>query len=72
MGGLKEERSDLFSNLLDANEHEEDRAAKLSDSALIGTRLLVWCSSEGLLKARSIIRCGLELRERVCVHDGWV
>ena len=39
--GLKEERSDLFSNLLDANEHEEDRAAKLSDSALIGTRLPV-------------------------------
>ena len=46
--GLKEERSDLFNNLLDANEHEEDRAAKLSDSALIGTRLLalIWRSAE--------------------------
>ena len=38
--GLKDERSDLFSNLLDANEDEEDSAARLSDSALIGTRLL--------------------------------
>ena len=38
---LKDERFDLFSNLLDANEHEEDSAAKLSDSALIGTKLLV-------------------------------
>ena len=40
--GLKEERSDLFSNLLDANEDEEDSAARLSDSALIGTKLLVF------------------------------
>ena len=40
--GFKEERSDLFSNLLDANEDEEDSAAKLSDSALIGTKLLVF------------------------------
>ena len=40
--GLKDERSDLFSNLLDANEHEEDSASKLSDSALIGTKLLVF------------------------------
>ena len=37
----KELRYDLFSNLLDANEDEEDIAAKLSDSALIGTRLPV-------------------------------
>ena len=36
--GVKEARSDLFSSLLDANE-EEDSAAKLSDSALLGARL---------------------------------
>ena len=34
--GVKEARSDLFSNLLDANEEEGDSAAKLSDSALLG------------------------------------
>ncbi|KAI0760164.1 cytochrome P450 [Fomes fomentarius] len=32
----KEERYDLFSNLLDANEDEVDNEAKLTDSALIG------------------------------------
>ena len=32
----KEERYDLFSSLLDANEDELDNEAKLSDSALIG------------------------------------
>ena len=36
--GVKEARSDLFSSLLDANEEEEDSAAKLSDSALLGAR----------------------------------
>ena len=41
--GAKEERSDLFSNLLDANEEEEDSAAKLSDSALLGARLNILC-----------------------------
>ena len=40
--GLKDERFDLFSNLLDANEDEEDSAARLSDDALIGTKLLVF------------------------------
>ena len=33
---FKEERHDLFSSLLDANEDEEDSAAKLSDDALLG------------------------------------
>ena len=37
--GVKEARSDLFSSLLDANEEEEDSAAKLSDSVLLGARL---------------------------------
>ena len=41
--GAKEERSDLFSSLLDANEEEEDSAAKLSDSALLGARLNILC-----------------------------
>ena len=35
----KEERYDLFSSLLDANEDEEDSAAKLSDDALLGMRV---------------------------------
>ena len=34
---VKEEQHDLFSSLLDANEAEEDSAAKLSDGALLGT-----------------------------------
>ena len=34
----KEERYDLFSTLLDANEDEGDSEAKLSDSAVLGTR----------------------------------
>ena len=33
---VKEERHDLFSNLLDANEIEHDSAAKLSNEELIG------------------------------------
>ena len=33
---VKEERYDLFSSLLDANEGELDSTAKLSNSALIG------------------------------------
>ena len=33
---FKEERADLFSNLLDANEEEQDSEAKLTDSKLIG------------------------------------
>ena len=41
--GVKEARSDLFSSLLDANEEEEDSAAKLSDSALLGARLNILC-----------------------------
>lgn len=32
----KEERYDLFSSLLDANEEESDSAAKLSDDELMG------------------------------------
>ena len=40
--GVKEARADLFSSLLDANE-EEDSAAKLSDSALLGARLSILC-----------------------------
>ena len=34
---VKEERYDLFSTLLDANEDEGDSEAKLSDSAVLGT-----------------------------------
>ncbi|RPD56051.1 cytochrome P450, partial [Lentinus tigrinus ALCF2SS1-6] len=37
---VKEERNDLFSNLLDANELEHDSAAKLSDEELIGNVFL--------------------------------
>ncbi|EJF57962.1 614/534 cytochrome P450 [Dichomitus squalens LYAD-421 SS1] len=37
---VKDERFDLMSNLLDANEDETDSAAKLSDSALIGNVFL--------------------------------
>ena len=33
---VKEERYDLFSSLLDANEEEADSEAKLSDSKVIG------------------------------------
>ncbi len=33
---VKEERHDLFSNLLDANEGEDDSEAKLSDEELVG------------------------------------
>ena len=36
---VKEERFDLFNTLLDANEAEEDNAAKLSNEALLGTRI---------------------------------
>ncbi len=36
----KEERYDLFSNLLDANEDEVDNEAKLTDSALVGKLFL--------------------------------
>ncbi|KAI0720704.1 cytochrome P450 [Cerioporus squamosus] len=37
---VKEERHDLFSNLLDANEEEHDSDAKLSDEELIGNVFL--------------------------------
>ena len=33
---VKEERHDLFNSLLDANEAEEDNAAKLTNEALLG------------------------------------
>ncbi len=38
---VKEERHDLFTSLLDANESEEDSAAKLSDDALLGTHICI-------------------------------
>ena len=34
---VKEERHDLFTSLLDANEDEADHEAKLTDSELFGT-----------------------------------
>ncbi|KAI1786708.1 cytochrome P450, partial [Ganoderma leucocontextum] len=37
---VKEERNDLFSSLLDANEAEEDNMAKVSDDALLGNVFL--------------------------------
>ena len=50
--GVKEERSDLFSSLLDANEEEEeDSAAKLSDSALLGARLNILYYASGRMEA---------------------
>ena len=39
---VKEERYDLFSNLLDANEEEMDSAAKLSDEKVVGTSIASW------------------------------
>ncbi len=54
---VKEERHDLFNSLLDANEAEEDNAAKLSDDALLGMHVhtmfgCYWLTS-GLLQAMS-------------------
>ena len=59
----KEERYDLFSYLLDANEDELDSAAKLSDSKLVGA-----CA--GVCVSLSLDSGRLVYRERLPVLGG--
>lgn len=63
---VKEERHDLFSNLLDANEIEHDSGAKLSNEELIGRFRRVPTHSVSLTVITYL------RRECVPVPGGWL